>query len=218
MQQGHGISGTKSDCLQDQAFHKVMTPPTSSRPLDASPGGTNYAQAAEQVVNELKQMPTFNNVLRQQLASIVVETEKAAFEIASQLQTIDQVVTDLSALVDKPSLEPAELIDAVRESNQRLADMFMTVLASVQFQDVTRQQIEQVVGALDRLDSHSQCLAQYLENHEDANTDFQPLSEHLNEIYSQYVMESQRDSHRQASDTLDADSPGGDSASKVELF
>ncbi len=192
--------------------------PFEDAQYDVSQSGTNYTLAAEQVVSELEQIPTYNNVLRQQLGSIVAETEKAAFDIASQLQTIDQVVADLSVLVEKPSLNPDELVAAVRESNQRLADMFMTVLASVQFQDVTRQQIEHVVGALDRLDRHSIGLAKYLKNHEDANTEFQPLSEHLNQVFSEYVMESQRESHSQVLDNLDPDSAPGASANKVELF
>lgn len=179
------------------------------------PSSSNYAQAAEQVICELRQMPAFNNVLRNQLSSIIAETEKAAFDIASRLQAIDQVVTDLGALLDKSSVKKADLVAAVRDSNQRLADMFMTVIASVQFQDVTRQQIELVVGALDRIDSHSLSLAGYLENHEDATVAFEPLAEHLDEIYSQYVMESQRNSHHQAADAPDA---GIESVTKVELF
>jgi methyl-accepting chemotaxis protein len=196
---------------------------TQANPNSLSPDDqreTNFAQAAEQVVSELRQIPRFNSVLRQQLANIVSETEKAAFDIASQLQTIDQVVSDLSRTLDKPSIDSTELIDAVRESNQRLADMFMTALASVQFQDVTRQQIDQVIGALDRLDLHSEGLAHYLASHEDERTDFQPLSEHLEEIFDQYVMESQRDSHRMASDVAETEAAprDNDSSTRVELF
>ena len=204
--------------LQEHKCHEVTMSPFENAQYDVSQSGPNYTLAAEQVVSELEQIPTYNNVLRQQLESIVAETEKAAFDIASQLQTIDQVVADLSVVVEKPSLDPDELVAAVRENNQRLADMFMTVLASVQFQDVTRQQIEHVVGALDRLDRHSIGLAKYLKNHEDANTEFQPLSEHLNQVFSEYVMESQRESHSQVLDNLDADSAPGASANKVELF
>ena len=62
--------------------------------------------------------------------------------------------------------------------------MFMSALASVQFQDVTRQQIELVVDALNRLDSHSTMLASRLEQLEDPDFSMQPLSAHLDQIYS----------------------------------
>ncbi|MBI4985940.1 MAG: chemotaxis protein [Rhodocyclales bacterium] len=337
---------------------------------------TSHIEAAELVATELKQVPTFNGVIRQQLETIVTETEKAAFDISSQLQTIDEVVTKLSRFVDTSSHESDELVKGsqaridvnkgmietmdryirdriaasevdrqrieqvvneakslgslvqliksissqtnllalnaaieaarageagrgfavvadevrklsaatdqavgqinqgiqavansissqfqdklstdnveaeratlnvfsmqlsemgesyrqaiehglntvvtVRESSNELAAMFMNALASVQFQDVTRQQIEQVIDALGRLDRHSQLLAERLQNFESGETDMQPLSEHLDQIYSQYVMESQRDSHQQAMGGGAAARAGnGGSGPKVELF
>jgi len=337
---------------------------------------TAHIEAAELVAAELKQVPTFNGVIRQQLETIVTETEKAAFDISSQLQTIDEVVTKLSRFVDTSSHESDELVKGsqaridvnkgmidtmdryiqdriaasevdrqrieqvvneakslgslvqliksissqtnllalnaaieaarageagrgfavvadevrklsaatdqavgqinqgiqavansissqfqdklstdnveaeratlnvfsmqlsemgesyrqaiehglntvvtVRESSNELAAMFMNALASVQFQDVTRQQIEQVIDALGRLDRHSQLLAERLQNFENDEAVMQPLSEHLDQIYSQYVMESQRDSHQQAMGGGAAARAGnGGSGPKVELF
>jgi diguanylate cyclase (GGDEF)-like protein len=105
----------------------------------------------------------------------------------------------------------------IKDSSCRLADMFMNALASVQFQDVTRQQIEQVVDALGRLDGHAQLLAARLERFEDDDTKPQPLAEHLDEIYSNYVMEAQRDTHQQALGTPGSSKKSA-SGPKVELF
>jgi methyl-accepting chemotaxis protein len=354
------------------AFFKDTMLGLSSRELEESRRTARYVEAAELVAGELKQVPTFNKVVCQQLESVVTETEKAAFDISSQLQTIDQVVTDLSNFVDSSSHESEELIKAsesriannktmidtldryiqdrltasetdrqrvemvvseakslgdlveliksisgqtnllalnaaieaarageagrgfavvadevrklsaatdkavtqinegirrvtqsieaqfqdklsddslaaeretlndfsgqlnelgtsykeaidhgtnvvvtIRDSSRRLADMFMNALASVQFQDVTRQQIEQVIDALNRLDRHTQLLATRLENFEEDETHLPPLAEHLDQIYSNYVMDSQRDSHQQA---LGSTAQSSGSGPKVELF
>ncbi|MQY51758.1 chemotaxis protein [Rhodocyclus tenuis] len=124
------------------------------------------------------------------------------------------------------------VLKTVRESSGDLARMFMDALASVQFQDITRQQIEQVLKALERLDEHALMLSRRLKASEDANFTFTPLTEHLNEIYASYVMDSQRQSHndalQQGGITTTAGKPtsgsaggggsGGGSGNKIELF
>jgi methyl-accepting chemotaxis protein len=354
------------------AFFKDTMLGLSFRELEESRLAERYVESAKLVSSELKQVPTFNKVVRQQLETVVNETEKAAFDISSQLQTIDQVVGSLSQFVDASSHESEELIKAsevriknnknmietldryiqerlaigeadrlrvgqvvneakslgtlvklvkdisgqtnllalnaaieaarageagrgfavvadevrklsaatdqavteinkgihavadsieaqfqdklskdnveaeratlndfslqlnelglrykeaidhgtnvvvtIRESSSKLADMFMNALASVQFQDVTRQQIEQVIDALNRLDQHTQLLAGRLEKFDD-DSDLPPLAEHLDQLYSNYVMDAQRDSHQQAvGGTMPAKSTSGP---KVELF
>ena len=89
-------------------------------------------------------------------------------------------------------------LDTMRDSSGKLSAMFMDALASVQFQDVTRQQIEHTVDSLTRLDRHLDVLAERLEQSENPTFAYTPLAEHLDQIYSRYVMDQQRQSHAEA--------------------
>ncbi len=109
-----------------------------------------------------------------------------------------------------------EVLINIRDSAQQVADKFVDAMASVQFQDVTRQQIETVVQALDRADSHAATLAGRLRKFEDPNFRMQPIAEQLKEIYGTYVMASQRDSHHRAMGGQS--SSGSRGAKKIELF
>lgn len=111
------------------------------------------------------------------------------------------------------------VVDTVNQANTELTRMFMDILASVQFQDITRQQIDGVVSALQRLDAHTATLATQLRS--TGNIDFQytPLTKHLDEMYDKYVMHTQRVSHQQAmAPNTTVQAPTTQPAGNVELF
>ncbi|MDP2824720.1 MAG: methyl-accepting chemotaxis protein [Sulfuritalea sp.] len=181
-------------------------------------------------------------VVADEVRKLSGETDKAVGQISNGIQTVansiemqfkDKLSHD-NAVAEGKALESfatqlgdlgksykevteheAEVMATIADSSQQLAGMFMSALASVQFQDVTRQQIEQVIDALNRLDTHSTLLANRLDQFEDPNFVLQPLSEHLDQIYSNYVMDSQRDTHRSATKS---GAPTGKVGPKIELF
>jgi methyl-accepting chemotaxis protein len=132
------------------------------------------------------------------------------------LQVFSAQLNELGRNYQEMTQHEVDILANVRESSQQLSAMFMDALASVQFQDVTRQQIEQVIHALNRLDGHAALLADRLARFDDPDFQFQPLTQHLDEIYSGYVMSSQRDSHHSALGKAPAAGAAG--GPKVELF
>ena len=183
-------------------------------------------------------------VVADEVRKLSAETEKAVIQISDGISkvtnTIESEFTDQRAqdhldaerhalegfarqLValgddyDKLTRQSKETLEAVSQTGSRLSDAFIDALAGIQFQDVTRQQVEHVQGALERVKAHIACMEERLRNPrtgalEDANM----LSE-LESMFSSYVMEQQRESHRGALGGGHAPSSGGNEP-RVELF
>jgi methyl-accepting chemotaxis protein len=144
-----------------------------------------------------------------QLSHDSAKSESAALEsFAAQLD-------DLGKSYKEVTEHEAAVVATITESSEQLAGMFMSALASVQFQDVTRQQIEQVIDALNRLDGHATMLGDRLHQLEDPHFELQPLAAHLEQMYGNYVMDSQRDTHHSATGSGATASQSGP---KIELF
>lgn len=150
---------------------------------------------------------------RDKLAHDNIQSEREA------LQNFSLQLSDMGKSYQDMASHGAGVLIKVYESSQLLSTMFMEALASVQFQDVTRQQIEQAIAALNRLDSHTTLLADHLVQIDNPNFELIPLTAHLDEMYQGYVMHSQRDLHQSA---LGKKNSGSHATTlpepKVELF
>ena len=156
---------------------------------------------------------TIEQQFQDKLSNINLEKERAALEqFATQLSSLGQSYEQVMQ-------HQSTVISTIQGSSAELARMFMDAVASVQFQDVTRQQIEHTIEALNRLQEHSATLAERLRQAENPDFQYQPLSQHLDELYSRYVMQAQRATHQQALHQPDDNSRGGEaSLPQVELF
>jgi methyl-accepting chemotaxis protein len=107
-----------------------------------------------------------------------------------------------------------EVLGTIAGNSQQLADMFVHAMASVQFQDVTRQQLEHVTHALDKLERHIHCLADALRQPGE-HVCPESIEQHLEEMFDGYVMAQQRDAHRGGAS---GGSTGSAAPPKIELF
>ena len=153
-----------------------------------------------------------NNIERQfedKLSSINLEKEKQLLDFFStQLNELGSSYEDLMR-------HDAQVLEEVHRSSSELTSMFIEAQASIQFQDVTRQQLEHVIQALSQLDEHILVLLSRIENPE-LSVEFQPLAQQLESLYARYVMEQQRIVH---DNSLHRDAASaGAAGSRVELF
>ncbi|HTY04680.1 MAG TPA: methyl-accepting chemotaxis protein [Rhodocyclaceae bacterium] len=173
------------------------------------------SQAADAAVNQINQgiqtvASSIKGQFQEKLDARHVDEERKGLEsFAAQLDELGHSYQEVTR-------HETEVLLTIQQDNRKLTDMFMNALASVQFQDVTRQQLEHVRAALDRLDEHVAMLADRLDQMDDPDFRMSPLSERLEQIYGTYVMNSQRQSHRAA---LTIGKSGADEdGPKVELF
>lgn len=152
---------------------------------------------------------TIESQLQEKLSSLNLDNEREALgQFADQLSVLGHSYEDILR-------HQGHVIATVKDSSETLAHMFMDALASVQFQDVTRQQLEHTAESLQRLDGHLGVLGERLLQAENPDFHYTPLAEHLNEIYARYVMEQQRHTHDESLHKAGSASGGG---SKIELF
>ena len=135
---------------------------------------------------------TINTQFEHKLSNVNLEKEKNLLELFSaQLNQLGQNYESLMR-------HEAGVLTEVQSSSRQLTGMFLEAQASVQFQDVSRQQIELVAQALTVLDEHACRLADRLCAHEDPTLSYTPIVQHLETLYGSYVMEQQRTTHEQA--------------------
>lgn len=184
----------------------------------------------QQVGAELDYVSIYNEVLRQQLQAAVTQTQQTAFDMVTRLHDIDRAVIQLNALTDTliathVTQGDSEIAAQIHQSRHVLVTMFMEAMASVQFQDILRQQLEHVMDALTGLDSHAASLARHLRGVQDESSTsepLRPLAEQLQALYERYVMSTQRHSHHCVSAVVPptaTDSPPHTQVEpKIELF
>ena len=131
----------------------------------------------------------------EKLAHSHVEEERRTLEtFAHQLGT-------LGDSYDQLTHREKEILARISDSSARLAEMFIEALSSVQFQDITRQQLTQVIEGIGHIDAHTQTVVGIIQNAEDYVTtppQIKPLKGEFDQLYSSYVMDHQRDVHRRA--------------------
>lgn len=192
----------------------------------AGEAGRGFAVVADEVrklsdetgdaVNRINQgIVDMANSIESQFKDKLSQTnlEKDQQVLDSFASQLDELGSDYATLV----ASQGEVMQTIAGNSQALASMFMDAIASVQFQDVTRQQIETVTGALTRLNDFLGRLADRLERPDDTSLADESMSQHLEQIFDSYVMHSQRQSHQEA-----VFGAGGavfsDNGPKVELF
>jgi methyl-accepting chemotaxis protein len=191
----------------------------------AGEAGRGFAVVADEVRKLSRQTDDAVEQIKQGIHEVASSIESqfqlklSHSHIDSERSTLKQFARQLNVLGETyqtMTARDAEILLRISESSRTLSSMFMEALADIQFQDVTRQQIGHAADALTRLDSHAEFLAGRLDQLDDASFQMRSLATQLDEIYGNYVMTSQRDTHHAA--LRDGARSSEQDAPKVELF
>ena len=137
-------------------------------------------------------------------------------EEVATLEEFESQLVEMGARYGYLVLREGETVEQLRTTSEALTNTFMAVMADIQFQDVTRQQVEHVLGAIGGLSGHLARMASVLDQEQEEAPVLVPLDDMLDEMFSGYVMDGQRDAHAAA---LGNASPAASSRGpKIELF
>lgn len=155
-------------------------------------------------------METIQEQFRNKLEHSKLDQQKAVLE--SFTTHLDSMGSNYHQLI----VRDEKLLAHLNSTSQTLSSMFMEVLANIQFQDVTRQQIEQIQKALSSLDAHIAQLVEMMRSKDFSNA--APIKDRIDKIYEGYVMDMQRDIHMSALGGNSGRGGAATSARKIELF
>jgi hypothetical protein len=151
------------------------------------------------------------------MRAITVDLEERAKERdAVQQGTVAALTQALSALTDNLVTiirYNREVMQKVECEGQSMAGPIMDIMADVQFQDIIRQQLEQLNRMAIMVDDHLQSLGADLADRQDA-FGRETLAEKLESQFDRYVMSSQRQAHLDVRGCAAAP----ETSSKIELF
>jgi len=177
-------------------------------------------------------------VVADEVRRLAQQTETATVRFEQDIATMSQSVSEnLSAIVEagrtskerhkiQHLTEALEKMDAGFEdvsrcltqiaaeshaSMDRIHQDIVGALGHMQFQDISRQQIEQVMAALEYLSEHSAVVKVSLEK---PSTEWPPLQERIDALRQDYVMRRQRVTHA----TVTGQTAADESRPAIELF
>lgn len=153
---------------------------------------------------------TIEEQFHSKLEQAAIDRQKTVLENFSR--HLDSMGSNYARLMKRDE----ELLERLNSTSKTLSSMFMEVLANIQFQDVTRQQIEQVQTALTSLDTHVQQLVDMMRSKDFTNAP--SIKERIENIYRAYVMDTQRVVHVSAMGGHPKSGGNEEALQKIELF
>jgi hypothetical protein len=179
-------------------------------------------------------------VLAREIAGLAVEVQRLGIELKDAVQTmsfmlnrdlVEGVQSEVLALSDvrrtlasqvrelQTSCEQLDSFrrdvwDEVRGATKKICDV-ASGMSGIQYQDVLRQRLVQVVGVLIKLAARDEVLRQALRGEGSLPDDWRPMD--LGDLAQEYVMSAQRDAHGRAAGQAES-APEASELPEIELF
>ena len=144
------------------------------------------------------------------------EAQQSAVDEVEWLQTINHSVNTLSNQFQKAVHTLDDLTDNTQEAVSYVRNSVLTVLSRSQFQDIARQQIEQVQEGLNLCEARFKVISEQPDISK-LTTD-QDLSDIIESLREGYTMKEQEDIHRELLDGVDTSESDEPERPKIELF
>lgn len=142
--------------------------------------------------------------------------EQASRRELLEHDAIEKIRETLSALTDNLMMLIAhqrDILQKVEGEGESIARPIMNLMGSIQFQDIIRQQLEQLSRMAEMVGDHIQAIEVMLEDPR-GDMDEETLSQKLDNMFNNYVMASQRETHM----AVHGESESVKAGSLIEMF
>jgi len=143
-------------------------------------------KAAVDIQSGIARLESAINVSMQTLLRERLETERKGFD------TISASIAELTENLERLIAYQRDVLVKIHQESELIANPIVALIGSIQFQDVTRQQLQQVSQALELLGTHSNKMGDYLSN---SIHELERIEEKINGLQETYVMSQQRNIH-----------------------
>ena len=169
----------------------------------AGDAGRGFAVIGQQIRELSTEVQDLSANIHQRIQALVTSVSIDLVDATEQREVtgrsaIDHVGTMLSALTG--SLGPLrrhqiEILGEIERGGEAIAGPILDMMGAVQFQDIIRQQIEQIVKMSDLVGNHIELVGSMISSRQD-DANLIELASKLDGLYSQYVMNAQREVHQ----------------------
>ncbi|WP_162530715.1 methyl-accepting chemotaxis protein [Rhodovastum atsumiense] len=166
-------------------------------------------QISGQIRDHLDMVQALVGRFLDQRAFVVQKAEEERAMIEAIVGQIGATATGVGSI----ATAQIEAATAMRARAAQMRELLLEAIASVQFQDVTRQQLEHTADAIARLGDHAEAAAKLVCN-PNAGVELPLVEAMIESVYASYVMEQQRVAHSRALGTGET----GAAEPAIELF
>ena len=191
----------------------------------AGEAGRGFAVVADQVQklsNETNQVVAkihegIGNVTRSIQEQFRSKLENSSIQKQQAvLENFSAHLNSMGTNYQKMMMRDEKTIIQLANTSQTLSSMFMEVLASIQFQDITRQQIEQVQKILNSIDTDILQMVQMMRNKEIPNST--SIRDHIDQIKNSNIIKKHNDNNESKIENNVHSGNNYSNQQKIELF
>jgi methyl-accepting chemotaxis protein len=151
-------------------------------------------QTADAAQRIHKVVDAVNAAVKESLSGVF--SEVSTQEANEQMTVITDKVTELAVASQEMAAYLCDITHRGFGASETIFSDVLGMLDEMQFQDISRQQIEQVQNAMTRVDGYCRELAGHFDQQGISEINLLPLGEIIESIHESYVMQSQRTVHQ----------------------
>lgn len=164
-------------------------------------------QAAVDIQGGIAALENAINATMQTMVGERLAAEREGFD------AISGSISELTENLDRLISHQRDILVKVHQESELIANPIMALIGSIQFQDVTRQQLQHISQSMETLAEHTELLKGHLDDF-DHEIEVESLQTKMESMMDLYVMSQQRNVHQERVGGEDVESKGD----LIELF